>query len=166
MASMEREQRALIKWCRDTSSRYLGCTEQDMNILCWLWKVILRFICLHRNSSYWELSKSLDKILEMTGRSVITAVVSTCWELKTLAVMFLPAPITVINLPYELTALLTVLGPSTALPGFKAPPAPGFSPKIHTRCLRKRVRRFSTDKDAMSYLVYSTFCIERLPNCA
>lgn len=31
-----------------------------------------------RVGPYWELSKSLDRMLEMTGRSVITAVVSTC----------------------------------------------------------------------------------------
>lgn len=28
----------------------------------------------------WELSNSLDRMLEMTGRSVITAVVSTCLD--------------------------------------------------------------------------------------
>lgn len=35
-----------------------------------------------------------------------------------------------------------MLGPSTALPGFRAPPGPGFNPKIHTRCLKKTVRYF------------------------
>ena len=29
---------------------------------------------------------------------------------------------------------LTVLGPSAARPGFRAPPRPGFRPRIHTRC--------------------------------
>lgn len=29
---------------------------------------------------------------------------------------------------------LTVLGPSTARPGFSTPPTPGFKPNIHTRC--------------------------------
>lgn len=50
--------------------------------------------CLHRNSSYWELSKSLDKILEITGRSVITAVVSTLGVKDMSWFFFLPALIT------------------------------------------------------------------------
>lgn len=45
-----------------------------------------------------------------------------------------------------------MLGPSTALPGFRAPPAPGFNPKIHTRCLKKTVRYFRIGKDASNIL--------------
>lgn len=41
-------------------------------------------------------------------------------------------------LKHEHAVLLTVLGPSTALPGFRAPPTPGFSPRIHTRCFKKK----------------------------
>lgn len=50
---------------------------------------------------------------------------------------------------HKLAALLTVLGPSTALPGFRAPPTPGFSPKIHTRCFQKTVRSFRRGDDAI-----------------
>lgn len=49
----------------------------------------------------------------------------------------------------ELAALLTVLGPSTALPGFRAPPTPGFRPRIHTRCFEKTLRSFRRGDDAV-----------------
>lgn len=52
-------------------------------------------------------------------------------------------------LEHELSVLLTVLGPSTALPGFRAPPTPGFSPRIHTRCFKKRVRSFRGGDDTI-----------------
>lgn len=145
MASMEREQRALIKWCRETSSRYLGCKEQirDMSC-CWKKQKCFRDFCVCTGlGTYCELSKSLDKILEMMGRSVITAVVSTCLGSTQRLFILLPAPITGIDDQYELASSLTVLGPSTARPGFRAPPGPGFSPRIHTRCLRKTERSFS-----------------------
>lgn len=152
MASMEREQRALIKWCKDTSSRYLGCTEQIRNILV-IKSHFKDLFCLHRNSSYWELSKSLDKILEITGRSVITAVVSTL-GVKDVSCFFLPAHKNQRSI--LISGLLTVLGPSTALPGFRAPPAPGFNPKIHTRCLKKTVSYFRVCKDATNIIADKT----------
>lgn len=57
-------------------------------------------------------------------------------------------------------ALLTVLGPSTALPGFRAPPSPGFSPRIQTRCFKKTVKRFRRGDDAI--LLWSSIWMDYL----
>lgn len=38
-----------------------------------------------------------------------------------------------------------MLGPSTALPGFKAPPLLGFNPRIHTRCCEIKKKNQNTE---------------------
>lgn len=45
---------------------------------------------------------------------------------------------------------LTVLGPSAARPGLRAPPTPGFSPRIQTRCCNRRSWRGDENEELQS----------------
>ena len=127
--------------------------------------------CRH---THWELSNSRDRMLEITGRSVITAVVRTwdrtgeepggsCdraglslgglgWVLSVLGwtrggwVGYSPGRVGPRVGGGGTGWVLTVLGPSAARLGFRAPPAPGFRPRIQTRCCGRGGGVFKTGR--------------------